>query len=325
MITRRNGNIKQHYVPQFYLKNFSDNDQLYVFNIPDKVTYISNIKDIGCQRFFYDTDARILPAFIEENVSDEQFVDNKIRTYNEDLCAPIIKSFESISEVFMEVNNIDGIHVDDRTFDIIIDFILLQFVRTPKFRNHFDKLARIVYEIMSNYSLPFKHDVEYWKQFNHNMFIYGVLSICESGSDIKLSDMYLEVNGEMLNYIKKFKEQLICSGRSFLISNQTKYFMTSDNPVSIQWNENLFDDFKFVYLPINKSLGCIFYNKEYFPQLKDYDRKVYIISQRNSDVLDNFNLFVTDKAESRLYSYYDDFEKITKFINGEIKLKLEFY
>ena len=53
--------MKQHYIPQFYLKNFSEkNKNSYLINVFDKEkedAFKSNINSIGCEHNFYGIDS----------------------------------------------------------------------------------------------------------------------------------------------------------------------------------------------------------------------------------------------------------------------------
>lgn len=59
-----NKTIKQHYVPQFYLKNFSNlNKKTYYVNCFDKITknnYQSTVSNVGMGKNFYTYEGGIL-------------------------------------------------------------------------------------------------------------------------------------------------------------------------------------------------------------------------------------------------------------------------
>jgi len=48
----------QHYIPRFYLRNFSikgKEDYLYCFDKSKSKKFMVNVKNIGCESYFYDT------------------------------------------------------------------------------------------------------------------------------------------------------------------------------------------------------------------------------------------------------------------------------
>ena len=45
----------QHYVPQFYLKQWANNkEQLFVYDKKQKKSFTSNVKNVVSSKFFYD-------------------------------------------------------------------------------------------------------------------------------------------------------------------------------------------------------------------------------------------------------------------------------
>lgn len=57
----------QHYVPQFYLKYFADNDKLYVFDKINKKSFLTNVRNIASENYFYDLPLEL----ISDDMKDE--------------------------------------------------------------------------------------------------------------------------------------------------------------------------------------------------------------------------------------------------------------
>jgi hypothetical protein len=63
---------KQHYVPQFYLKNFCDSkNRIFCYDKVTNKSYLANIKDIGQENLFYDI-KELLPGTIEKNFAKKE-------------------------------------------------------------------------------------------------------------------------------------------------------------------------------------------------------------------------------------------------------------
>ena len=119
-------NKKQHYVPQFYLRNFTQNDQLFVFDIKSEKKYISNIKDINCDNLFYDSEPQILSGFINDDVNSK-FIDDAIRLDAENVSVPFIRMFNKMPDIIDDIKKNGELYIDYFSIDIISRFAIIQF------------------------------------------------------------------------------------------------------------------------------------------------------------------------------------------------------
>ena len=71
---------KQHYVPQFILKNFAygKNEQIWVFDKRNGKRFCSSIKDSACENYFYETSDDIPDVGMEEKLSQIEGANSKI-------------------------------------------------------------------------------------------------------------------------------------------------------------------------------------------------------------------------------------------------------
>ncbi|MGA8265148.1 MAG: DUF4238 domain-containing protein [Ignavibacteriaceae bacterium] len=62
---------KQHYVPQFILRNFAEakSQQLYVYDKQDEKEYKTNIRNIAAEKGFYDIEFKDIKLSIELSLS----------------------------------------------------------------------------------------------------------------------------------------------------------------------------------------------------------------------------------------------------------------
>ena len=99
---------KQHYVPQFYLRHFSDNDKIvYVYNINNKKAFPMNVKNICQKDYFYCDDSELE---LEQNLG-------KIERKQARIIAEVIRNL-----------NISSISIEDKFYLHV--FILMQCTRT---------------------------------------------------------------------------------------------------------------------------------------------------------------------------------------------------
>ena len=109
-------NIKQHYVPQFYLKNFSkDEKSIYCYDKVKRKSYSQNIKNIAQGKYFYGKD-----LILEKNLGylerwGSKYINKLIETHD-------LNFFSNIE-----------------TKKVFADFITYQFFRTEEIRKTFEE------------------------------------------------------------------------------------------------------------------------------------------------------------------------------------------
>jgi len=94
--------VNQHFVPQYYLKNFSNNGNVFVFD-KERNDYLAKgnslpINKIGFEKNIYDSKPELLQIFCNPNIETEKFLDKLIEKYNERILAPLIHSFVNLGE-----------------------------------------------------------------------------------------------------------------------------------------------------------------------------------------------------------------------------------
>ena len=70
-ISRNNmkDNINQHYVPQYYLKNFSNNGHIHIYDLKEKKSFTNSISNVAFKKKFYNVD----PNFFNKIIENEEF------------------------------------------------------------------------------------------------------------------------------------------------------------------------------------------------------------------------------------------------------------
>jgi hypothetical protein len=114
----------QHYVPRFYLENFAfkrgKEHWLYCFDKSDYRTFPVNIKNIGCEKFFY------------ESKDEEQKLEKALSTLEGDSNEVFKKLLKSKSLQYLNWNEKEK----------IATFIVVQELRTREFREHLRSLGK---------------------------------------------------------------------------------------------------------------------------------------------------------------------------------------
>jgi len=212
---------KQHYVPQFYLRNFKDDsseDRINCFNIKTKKPYISSISKVAQKKYFYESSKNNLEyqlSLIEKESS--RYINNLVKN----------KKYEYLNNLNIRAN--------------LSYFMSLQFIRTNDKRewikNHSYELKN---EISQEVEIPPK-----FQQF-----------FDEFPLDNHVKDWHFEyIEKFSMKFFKYFYYK-----KWILIKNKTNLnFWTSDNPISI-WNPinppGLGRECSFIFYPLSPRL-CI--------------------------------------------------------------------
>ena len=223
---------KHHYVPQFYLKSFTNNnkEQLYVLDKENKKIFIQNIKEICEQNYFY--------AFSEDDEYNFMLEEHLGKKENKFSCV-INKVIDDIEGYyFIKNKSIEKLTHDDKK--TIIEFIIYQIIRVPKYIN---KLFAMV--------------IPQFKQFN-----------TDDGVEQTNKQIINDVKKYTFpNYFSRINEIVSILLRKnwtfFVISNDiNNKFISSDNPVLIS-NSNLqspirgalIDPMTEISIPLSKNIA----------------------------------------------------------------------
>jgi len=131
----------QHYVPRFYLRNFSKlQGKNYIINCFDKSElrkFSTNISNIGCQKYFYDIDR-----------DTYQLVEKKLSEYE--------KEFSRIYNKLVERKTLTCLNWKEK--EVIAHFVATQEIRTREMKEMFRSIAKELKRWLSN--KPLQKDLE---------------------------------------------------------------------------------------------------------------------------------------------------------------------
>jgi hypothetical protein len=190
---------KQHYVPKFYLKNFSiQRKNEYFTNCFDKSSFKQfkvNIKEIGCENCFYEIDKNITQE-MEDSLSeyDERFT----KVYNKLVTSKSLGSLKwKEKEVFSQ-------------------FIIIQELRTREMREHLRDMTKNLSNWLSNKPLTEKLEKQLKK----------------ISSEKGIRNLHLGLIKETLLNNNTLVDMLLNLKWSIYENNTNAPFWTSDNPIN---------------------------------------------------------------------------------------------
>ena len=125
----------QHYVPRVYLEKFAfKGEQLHVFDKTASRSFPSSVKNVACEKFFYD----IPEKYLQED-AEFQVVEKHLSTM-EGRFAPCRDSILSQIE--------SGGRFDPRLKEEFADYLLLQMLRTKTHREQYLEVGRMVQAVV---------------------------------------------------------------------------------------------------------------------------------------------------------------------------------
>ncbi|MBD2518766.1 DUF4238 domain-containing protein [Nostoc sp. FACHB-973] len=306
---------KQHFVPQFYLKNFANEDTLFVLDKIEKSIYPSHVKNVAQQRYFNDFPDSFLPDELRDKTKS-QFIEHdlaKVESRFRDFLKLIIDCLEEIEKK----NLFDSLGVlDEEAKKNLSALLALQFVRTTMLR------AKIKEIFQSLDDLKKRMDQALFKN-NINIQEVSLPSPKTSSNSIYFHDL-LKVGieedsiAQHLFYISNILDQGSDSEISKILSSHIWLFgvnstsiplWTSDNPIAIKQHEHfgtgLASHGVQVVYPISSKHLLIMFESNFWNKLKSYDGKSIPLSE---DDVKSYNKLQANQCYRQTYSSKKNFE-----------------
>lgn len=325
----RDTNIKQHYVPQFYLRNFTDSKgKIVVYDSIRNNRYITTPPKECYSNYFYDLDLKIFNKFVDSEQNYEELVDDKIRLLNEEVSAILLNFLIEIKDC------VTNFSFSREHRDKFYNFIVLQIIRTPFYR---DRLHYLNVPFCIKTGLSGELGDEKTQDLIHNLLIYGVISKMYD-EDFKLNKLYYIIFEHLINEILDLKRQLEKSGKLFLVNKSDKEFVCSSSPVNTLWKSNpfahtkalvttfnseqkLFDigeylEFLTIHLPISSDVAIFIFDKNYSKSLTLMYNGIGRIRDWNSDIIVNLNLSTMLKNNDKIFSANGLYDEILAMKNA---------
>lgn len=301
-------NKNQHFVPQYYLKNFSVNENINIYDLKEKKSFTNSIKSTAYKKFFYNVDVDFFNKIIvDEKYEESDFIDKIINKHNESILATFFDSFNKTRERIINNDNRETISVID--FHSLVDFILVQTYRNPKFSLYFKQVDEL---IKSKYKG--NNEKEYDKITRGIVILLLFNEVYKGKKTIFKEDILISFN-EIIAEIKIMK-QLITDSYKIVYWNKTSVdFITSDSALSyMRLNPN--DIFTTIFVPINTKVGVVLVNKESPIFDKNIKKNCAIIQLEEDDIeqIEVYNQTIIEKANRFVYSIDGKFPENIKNI-----------
>lgn len=287
----------QHFVPQYYLKTFAEDDKVFVFDKKEN-KYLSDkripVDKIGFTKNFYDIEPEDLSKFLVKETNEKTYVDSLIERYNETISSLLINSFIDLGEKVYKYKDIEIVSIIRP--DDIIDFLVVQLFRTPFFRKQFELIARDIHKKHHDkVELRKKNPIEKLAQTIHGVYI--ISAICNtniwknSEKEHLIKPIFRFIDIEVVD---KF-EQLRKMSKTLWVSSLDSCFITCDNPIVIKQTNS--GEIKMLFFPLTKRCAVTYWNE------KSADKSVIIINEKRKKVLLEKNRIMKDWAYRFIYSY----------------------
>lgn len=289
-------NVKQHYIPEYYLKNFADNGSLHIYDIKTKSRFTNSISNTAYKKNFYNVNPRVLNRLIvDEKIEKEDFIDDIINKFNESILAEFFDSFNPTRDRILQKDNRKTISVID--FHSLVDFILVQTYRNPKFSLFFkavDDIAKKKYKA--------DESIEYDKTLR-GIVILQLFNELHYGRNTRFRDGISDDFRLIFDELKTMKE-LVTDSYKIVYWNKTSIdFLTSDCAMShIRLCDS--DLFTSIFVPINTKIAVLLVNKNsmlFDSRIKDNATIIHLEEEDVSQV-EAHNLSIIEKANRFVYS-----------------------
>jgi len=294
-------NANQHYVPQYYLKNFSVNNSLHIYDLKTKKKFTNSTRNTAYKKFFYNVDVNFFNKILEnEKFENEDFIDKIINQNNESILATFFDSFNPTRERI--INKDERTTISVINFHSLVDFILVQTYRNPKFSMFFKQVDGL---IKKNY--PRKESKEFDKIARGIVILLLFNELHHPRVTILKSDI-IEKFQPIINEIRLIKD-LITNSYKMVFWNKTSVdFITSDCAMAfMRLDKN--DLFTTVFVPINTKIAVLLVNKNSIFFDNNIEREGTVIHLEEKDIfqVETYNLSIAEKANRFVYSMNGDF------------------
>ena len=333
----RKENIRQHYIPQLYLRNFADNKGfLYVYNYITEKEYKKRTQNESLIKYYHDVNIDLFNGIIKQKITEKQHVDDEIRKSHENAVAKVIKKLLDKFNV-EDFEKVDFIDTSDVDFEKIIDFILIHFIRTPEYR---DKIEYLCVGVFRYFNIEID-DLNITENeiiaTIHNLVIFGLL--CRLNNKQHLTgDKFENYFGQLIDELIILRNQLLDSDLKVFINQTNVPFMTSSSPINctFEYNpesvvrcfvapmdgEKAFDTgeasrIEKVHLPLSSNVALMLLDKDFAKQKKTGPSGIKVIDDTLIDIVYNLNLSLASRSPDKIYCCNNEFNELKKMIKNK--------
>lgn len=299
---------KEHYVPQCYLERWKNSKgYVAVYDKKLKMSRGNNIKDIACERYYYDIDYRELSAqklallreLGIEPTKDEQFVEHFLSGHVEGVYSQLLKKvLDREISPWYEKNCFFLSQEDKIDFAICIAF---QYIRTKETRRMLSDMSNCLEQAFKAMNVPDEMAEKYRLHSGEEKNIQG--------------NMLLDIE-HILDLARSFFSLTWVLG----INKTTKSFYTSDNPIGTKAHvknpyismSGIRSEGVEVYFPLSPKHILIMCDGTYHKELASYDRKYVQVEEEQ--MVEHYNWYCVNNSNRCIYSENDNFAVVDRIL-----------
>ncbi|RUT78050.1 DUF4238 domain-containing protein [Ancylomarina longa] len=303
----RQKNERQHYVPQCYLRNFSENGKnLYTYDKIIKKSFCSSTGKVAYEDFFYDLPKKYIRN-IEQLPFAEKYFEKEFFSKNVEVAFSSLLSKIITKATNWKISNLDTTILDGDEKSTFAYLIVIQYLRNIKVRNNFstmfENLAQQSADIIAS-------------TIDSNLKVKA--SLDKEFEPVLHSDIYADPE-----FLKNCASDLLKKHWVYYVSSDND-FITSDNPVLLKphlqnqrrFNEGFGMSGVEIILPISPSVLLTIWDSEHHKdKLTHSDKFISEISMRKKR---EYNMYQYLHAHRQVFSKTNNFELI-KLLENIIK------
>jgi len=286
---------KEHYVPQFYLENFSSNrNNLYVYDKNNKKSFSAAIRDIANEKYFYD-----LSSKEEEKLGTKQFIEKFFH--------PIEGSTSlTIASLLLRLPTQESSCFTRSEMTLLSEYLFYQFIRTKQYRELY--INRLMLHMLKKLC-----DLHLRLKFRENVVSEYNLGVDEPVVQAKFIMNTRRREDTIASFIDRYW---------IVLENQTGTpFYTSDHPlVKIAHkispgltHAGLKSSGIEIVFPISSVYSIVLLEKSYFRVYEEYHcRKVVLNDEENVNF---YNWLQIKDSYRQLYCEESTFELINRSLS----------
>ncbi|WPS88598.1 DUF4238 domain-containing protein [Brevibacillus halotolerans] len=296
----------QHTVPQSYLRFFADpQEKLFVFDKLGKKTFLSNVRNVAADRFFYDFPEEYSPSKHGFEEIPDQFVEKVLGEYD----GRYPKQINNIISTF-NLSHPDKVwetplFTKENKVELAV-LLSIQIFRTREFRDFLsqgqEKITKMLIDrLMSNENPDYNPDAL-------KVEIKKDLLPIEQARFLIDPEVVLEMTTTLMKHIWTVGVNL------------TDFpFYTSDNPVVKYANrEDPYRSFNgygsegiAIYYPLNSKFMLSLFEREYFEDAEILED--YFLPIENVEYVKHFNSLQISECQRQVFCREDKFEMAFEF------------
>lgn len=294
-----NNPIKQHYVPQVYLRNFcGQNGALAVQNKDTGKIFYTGTTGVGFEKNFYTL----------EKLEDPYCWEKAYAKSIEPLMRELLSKIVSKSSMLLR----NGCHIINEKEKMQLAFIMvMQLLRGKQSRQYEEQLFReLLPTILEKAKEKFGALTSYQKELLYSIE-FDPYYLKQVSMELTMDTERIADYTTVLSW-HKFLFFHLCGDMEFVTSDNPVMFLNSETADSTPFENGLLQKKTIVYYPISsKLLLCVIHPEFYFQNFLDMDRCLY---QMNENAEQKFIVSINHKQWEQCYNqvYASKWETLEK-------------